>query len=213
MKSRNQYQTHALTQEHLLSSFAEFALGIYGIQVPQKIGSTALSPTDSDILDVIPKLAIRREHSAKQVFDSLEAFFTYLFDYRRSSPMNGEDKGNIVKSQAVLDGLAHHVWGLLKKTKAGSLRRCVLRHDDLNDRNILASDEGNITGIVDWEYHSVQPAILAVEYPPWLLYDGPFNPKFASVNTVWLDSADESARMCHLYEEVSLLGDWMSFSV
>jgi hypothetical protein len=41
-----------------------------------------------------------------------------------------------------------------------SLLRIVLVHGDPNHSNILIDESGAICGIVDWEFHSLQPAIL-----------------------------------------------------
>jgi Phosphotransferase enzyme family len=46
-----------------------------------------------------------------------------------------------------------------------------LAHDDLHDGNILVDESGNITGIIDWEFHSVVPSYAGNHYP--LLFTGP----------------------------------------
>jgi hypothetical protein len=76
----------------------------------------------------------------------------------------------------------------------------VFVHADLvNPQNVLVTAEGDITGIIDYLIH---PAIFAVEYPAWLLYDGDVDPRSANKMTVWLDSPDESARLRELYKKV-----------
>jgi hypothetical protein len=75
----------------------------------------------------------------------------------------------------------------------------------MNERNILIDKDGHITGVVDWEYQTLQPAVLAATYPPWLSYDGSCDPRFSNPQeTFWLDSADESKRLRDLYLQVSV---------
>lgn len=45
----------------------------------------------------------------------------------------------------------------------------VFVHDDLNQRNMLVDDEGQLTGIVDWECVSTYPISLACDFPCFLL--------------------------------------------
>ncbi|KAG2014993.1 hypothetical protein CC2G_008308 [Coprinopsis cinerea AmutBmut pab1-1] len=36
----------------------------------------------------------------------------------------------------------------------------------------LDPSSGSVTGIPDWEQHSLQPGVLAADYPEWLLFEG-----------------------------------------
>ncbi|KAL0959959.1 hypothetical protein HGRIS_011623 [Hohenbuehelia grisea] len=49
-----------------------------------------------------------------------------------------------------------------------TLLRCILKHDDMNPGNLLIDTNGSILGVIDWEFHSIVPAIIAVGPPPWL---------------------------------------------
>ncbi|KAG6812199.1 hypothetical protein H0H92_003935 [Tricholoma furcatifolium] len=92
------------------------------------------------------------------------------------------------------------------KENARSLLRGVFSHDDLNDQNILVDEYGRVSGIVDWEYHSITPAFLAASYPPWLSYDGRLDPRFAEPNwTVWLDRKEQINSLREYYSEVRRL--------
>jgi len=70
--------------------------------------------------------------------------------------------------------------------------------------NILVDKSGSITGVVDWEYHVLHPAVLAASYPPWLSYEGCNDPRFVDPKqTFWLDSPEESKRLRDLYLKVT----------
>lgn len=47
-----------------------------------------------------------------------------------------------------------------------SFLRCVLTHTDLHNHNILVTNDGRITAVLDWEVNRIQPAILGVDYYP-----------------------------------------------
>ena len=82
--------------------------------------------------------------------------------------------------------------------------RCVLAHDDLNDNKVPFSETtGELTGVIDWEYHSVIPICLAAEYPRFLRRDGRYDPRYCDENTWWLESPDESERLLALFELAS----------
>jgi hypothetical protein len=85
-------------------------------------------------------------------------------------------------------------------------------HDDPNYSNILIDESGRICGIVDWEFHALQPAILAASYTPWLEYDGCEDPRFCPDNTWWLESRAESKRLCGIFEEVRIVYELVSAS-
>lgn len=46
--------------------------------------------------------------------------------------------------------------------------RTILRHDDLNLKNLLVDDEGNITAVLGWEFQSCQPVWVATKTPAFL---------------------------------------------
>jgi RIO-like serine/threonine protein kinase len=74
---------------------------------------------------------------------------------------------------------------LFKATATPSLRRCVLVHDDMNERNILVDKDGHITGVGNSSLLSLR---LIIDYPPWLSYDGSSDPPFSNAReTFWLE--------------------------
>ena len=170
------------------------------MEVPQRIG-TLVPGISSKSSDVIPRIAIQ-SFRATRVFEDIQQYLAFLFDMKKNSPViGGDDGGPIDELRRYVDGVLAE---LLSKTTTSSLLRCVLVHDDLNSMNILVDKGGRITGIIDWEYQTLQPAVLAVDYPPWLSYDGCCDPRFADPKqTFWLDSPKESKRLCDLYLQIS----------
>ncbi|PIL32993.1 hypothetical protein GSI_05111 [Ganoderma sinense ZZ0214-1] len=81
--------------------------------------------------------------------------------------------------------------------------RCIPSHDDLNETNVpLVSSNGHITGIIDWEYHSVLPVVLAAEYPRYLRYDGIYDPRFTlEENGWWTARPEDAAKLRAIYAE------------
>ena len=138
---------------------------------------------------------------AIRVFEDIRQYLDFLFERKKNSPLIGEDYGGHI------DELKRHteriLTDLLSNPKAPSLFRCVLVHRDLNETNILVDKDGSVTGVIDWEYQALHPAVLAASYPPWLSYDGCDDPRFViPEETVWLDSPKESKRLCDLYLKV-----------
>jgi len=187
-------------KERLMSSYADVMLKMFSLDVPQKIGS--LSPGLSlSTPSVAPKSGLRHFVSADRVFYDIKEFFDFLFLVKRHSKFIGEDDVTRERATTVLNALQEHIHSLLAIVPA-SLLRIVLVHDDPNFSNILIDESGTICGIVDWEFHSLQPAILAAGYPPWLDYDGCEDPRFCPDDTWWLESREESKRLCGIFEEI-----------
>ncbi|KAG6812517.1 hypothetical protein H0H92_002408 [Tricholoma furcatifolium] len=152
---------------------------------------------------VVPTLCIDvNDLEAPKVFDDVCEYIDFLIEKKRRSHYIGQGDPT-----GCLDELSVHIHALLRdlqsKDNARSLLRGVLSHDDLNEQNILVDEHGQVTGVVDWEYHSITPAFLAANYPPWLSYDGPLDPRFADPHSLlWLDSAEQSKSLREYYSEV-----------
>jgi aminoglycoside phosphotransferase (APT) family kinase protein len=56
-----------------------------------------------------------------------------------------------------------------------------LAHDDLHDANIFVDEKGNITGIIDWEFHSTLPLYAANHYPLLLTDMEDFQKRYKTV--------------------------------
>ncbi|KAF9520842.1 hypothetical protein BS47DRAFT_1481178 [Hydnum rufescens UP504] len=196
----NMYSTlDTLAKERLVESFANVALDLFGLDVPQRIG-TFFPDISSKSFDVIPRIGIQR-FKATRVFNDIQEYLAFLFEMKSNSPViGGDDGGHIDELRRHVDGV---LAGLLSETTTSNLFRCVLVHNDLNEMNILVDEDGNITGVIDWEYQTLQPAILAADYPPWLSYDDCSDPRFADhKQTFWLDSPEESERLRDLYTRI-----------
>jgi hypothetical protein len=171
---------------------------LFGLDVPQRIGSL-VPDVLSGSFDVTPLIFIYSR--AIRVFEDIRQYLEFLFEMTKNSPLIGVDDGGHI------DELKRHtervLTDLLSNPNASALFRCVLVHRDLNDMNILVDKNGSITGVVDWEYQGLHPAVLAASYPPWLSYDGCDDPRFANPKqTFWLDSPKESKRLRDLYLKV-----------
>ncbi len=144
-------------------------------------------------MEVIPR------RGAPQVYDTLEDFIDFFFQRKLQSDSIGTDEELRRRNEKVLARLASEVARILKRLASQAYRRCVLTHDDLHPTNILVSDSGALTGVIDWEYQSVLPAVLAVTYPPFLqngLYDD-------DTNVFWSASPEDAAELRKLFAHVS----------
>ena len=180
----------------------DIALNLFRLNVPQRIG-TFVPAISSESFDVIPRIGVQR-FCASRVFDNIQQYLAFLFEMKKNSPVIGGDDGSHI------DELKGHVDGILaeilSKMPTSRLFRCVLVHDDLHEMNILVDKGGRITGVIDWEYQTLQPAILAADYPQWLSYDACCDPRFADPKqTFWLESPKESKRLRDVYLQVSKL--------
>jgi hypothetical protein len=166
---------------------------LFGLDAPQCIG-TFVPDVLSGSVDVT--LMISVHFRAIRVFEDIQQYLDFLFEMKKNSPLIGVDNGGHI------DELKRHtecvLIDLLSNLNAPTLLRCVLVHRYLVDKN------GSITGVVDWEYRVLHPAVFAASYPPWLSYDSCSDPRFVNPKqTFWLDSPKESKRLRDLYLKVS----------
>lgn len=154
-------------------------------------------------LTVGPLIAANPDYSSTEVIDSLSAYVRFLFSVKRETikKMKPED---IQRAEATLSSVERKVISMTEAISDVSLLRCVLTHADPHGYNILVDDDGNITGVIDWEFNYIQPAILAIEYPLWLSTEGRLDPRFASDSQWWEECPSERRRLCTLFEQVSL---------
>ncbi|KAI8972400.1 kinase-like domain-containing protein [Trametes punicea] len=186
-------------KERLIHAHAQVFLELFRLEVPQVIGSLDCS---DGVLRVVPRKTVNAAFSATRVYDTLEDFVSSLIETKLGSDYIGTDDASRRRGEEILLRLQSELLLICKRLDSPSYRRCVLTHDDLNQTNILVSDEGDITGIVDWEYQSVRPAVLAASYPGCIRYDGVGDPQFASENTWWTVSPQEAASLRELFAEI-----------
>ena len=87
-----------------------------------------------------------------------------------------------------------------------ALLRCVPSHQDFSAQNIFINGEGLITGVIDWEFHMVKPAVLAAAYPAWIRYYGTADPRFVDrkgqFTSFWMVSPADAERLRLEYDAV-----------
>jgi hypothetical protein len=74
------------------------------------------------------------------------------------------------------------------------------------DKMFFINSEGLITGVIDWEFHMVKPAVLAATYPSWIRYDGTIDPRFVDrkgqFSSFWTVSPVDAKRLRQEYDAV-----------
>lgn len=187
-------------KEQLVRSYADFALKLFDIDIPQMIGTISVM-SSPDELTVMPRICSASHTHASEVFPTLQKYLEYLstLKKRRAFTLDTGDE-NRFRAQASISQLIAHLRGHLTQLDERCVRRMVLAHDGLGDMNFMIDSSGNITGILDWWRNSTLPAILAADYPPWLRYDGINDPRFAAPRKSWLETPEESARLRGVYQ-------------
>lgn len=198
---KNLYPTlSSRAKEQLVRLYADFALKLFDINVPQTIGSISVA-SSSDELIVIPRIYNANHAHTSEVFPTLQKYLEYLstLKTRRAFTSDTGDEHRF-RAQASISQLIAHLRGHLTQLDERCVHRMVLAHDGLGDMNLMVDSSGNITAILDWWMNSTLPAILAAEYPPWLRYDGINDPRFAAPKKSWLETPEESARLRRIYQ-------------
>ncbi|RPD53357.1 kinase-like protein [Lentinus tigrinus ALCF2SS1-7] len=186
-------------KESIVLTMAEIMLDLHTLEVPQRIGTTLIH---GDVVNVVPLATIPFPPTHARVFDTLEEYILGLIEAKRTSSLVGTDDGDLSTANVVLDRLAKELPPIFHHLSAPSCRRCVLSHDDLHGANVLVDGEGQISGIVDWEFHSIVPLVLAAKYPSWIRYDGLCDPLFAIEGSWWHTSQEDAAKLRAVYADV-----------
>lgn len=187
-----------------MRSYADFALKLFGLEVPQTIGSISIRSFPDELV-VIPRIGNASHTRASVVFSTLQQYLQYLATLKKRRAFTLETKEqDRFRAQASITQLIAHLRRHLPQLDERCLRRVVLAHDGLGDMNLMVDSNGRITGVLDWWMHSASPAILAADYPPWLRYDGINDPRFAAPGKLWLETPEESTRLRAIYQEVRL---------
>lgn len=175
-------------------------LEIASLEVPQAIGTVTFR---NGVAETIPLIVAEPAITPERVFATLEEYLYSLVDVLRHSDRIGSDPASKANANEVLDRLTQELSGILGKLSGAVYRRCVLSHDDLRETNVLVDEQGHLTGIVDWEFHSTKPIVLAARYPVWVQYSGIHDPRFANEYACWVSSPEDAARLKALYSQVS----------
>ena len=194
-------------KESLVISYAQTFVELAVLEVPQEIGSTSIGHAPGT-LSVVPRAGLPPFEAADRNFADIREYFDYLQSGRR---IVAYENCTSDAEKAVIDELLRTLEDYIDvriSKLPDNVLRCALMHNDLNDSNILVDGEsGVVTGIIDWELHSIIPLCLAAEYPRFLRRDGMLDPKYNESNMWWLESPQESERLMALFEKVS----WIYF--
>ncbi|KAF8900267.1 kinase-like domain-containing protein [Gymnopilus junonius] len=198
------YHWHHLSEpakDHFIFAYVAILSQLFHLQAPHGIGSASFDDVSgSNTLAVGPLLAANPSYSTPKVIDTISGYVGFLFSVKREAikEMKPED---IQRAESTLSFIERKVTSVTQTISDSTLLRCVLTHADPHGYNILVDDDGNITGLLDWEFNYIQPAILAIDYPLWLSNEGRLDPRFASDSQWWEESPSERQRLCTLFEQ------------
>ncbi|KAF9483723.1 hypothetical protein BDN70DRAFT_280274 [Pholiota conissans] len=200
------YVWHSLTpaeKTRFISAYVDVLLVLFRLPMPQRIGSASAYDTDPNksSIAVVPLLSPTPGDSLSNVIDSISDYIDLLFAIKRRAieKMKPEDMN---RADITLSNLQAKASTMLQAVNSdASYLHCVLSHGDLHNYNILASNDGDITAVLDWEFNRIQPVILAIDYPLWLSTQAQFDPRFANDNEWWEESPAERARLCAVFEQ------------
>ncbi|KAI1791882.1 hypothetical protein LXA43DRAFT_382885 [Ganoderma leucocontextum] len=148
-------------KESIVRNTASFMLELNNLVVPQRIGTTLIR---DDIVDLVPLVSLALGLRPSCVFDTLEEYMHSLVQAKRDSDRISSDDPSRARANEVLDRLVTKLPSIFQRLSPSIYRRCTLSHDDLNETNVLVGSDGRIA-VVDWEFHSVRPVVLAAQYP------------------------------------------------
>ncbi|KAJ3851327.1 hypothetical protein EV368DRAFT_43371 [Lentinula lateritia] len=188
-----------------LRSFARFAITMFQAQCPQQIGSimrfSSNSPRNSRStkVEIGPAVAYRKTETPSQCFSSAQEYIRWLIACKQNRASSVANVGIILRR-------AEAIFVEEDKHQDADQLRCIPCHGDAVSHNILIDDSGEITGVIDWEFHMILPAYLAVDYPSWITYDGLQDPKFfpntGQFSPFWPTSRQEAASLRQLYDNI-----------
>ncbi|KAJ4483041.1 hypothetical protein C8J55DRAFT_511339 [Lentinula edodes] len=188
-----------------LRSFARFAIAMFQAQCPQQIGSimrfSSNSPRNSRStkVEIGPAVAYRKTETPSQCFSSAQEYIRWLIACKQNRASSVVNVGPILRR-------AEAIFVEEDRRQDADQLRCIPCHGDAVSHNILIDDSGEITGVIDWEFHMILPAYLAVDYPSWITYDGLQDPKFfpntGQFSPFWPTSRQEAASLRQLYDNI-----------
>jgi len=190
-----------------IRSYARIALDLFRIDAPNGIGSlssfksTADAQSGEPILG--PYILPSGLHTPSTVFQSIEEYFRWLIYVKKTLATVGTTKPDLYEAQVTLKRLEHLISESVSGYDAAFLRG-VPSHEDVSGQNVFINGEGLITGVIDWEFHMVKPAVLAAAYPSWIRYDGTADPRFVDkkgqFSSFWMASPVDAKRLRQEYD-------------
>ncbi|KAJ6490479.1 hypothetical protein DFH09DRAFT_1208643 [Mycena vulgaris] len=187
-------------KEHSVISWAPISVLMFRLPVPQQFG--LIKP----LYKVTSHLSITPEYS----FDisettNLLSFFTSAISSRRAFSLRSNNEEHEILCKR-LDRLLVGLEPLIARMQETPyMSRFALTHSDLRPSNIMLNEaNGEVVGIVDWEYHGCMPACMSAEYPRWIrspITESPIyrNPK-STIVSFFNDPKEERIRLSVLYE-------------
>ncbi|KAJ4475826.1 hypothetical protein C8R41DRAFT_923540 [Lentinula lateritia] len=189
-----------------LRSFARFAIAMFQAKCPQQIGSimrfssNSESPRDSGStkVEIGPVVAYRKTETPSQCFSSAQEYIRWLIACK-------QNRANSVANVKPILRRAEAIFAQETQRQDEEQLRCIPWHGDAVSHNILIDNSGEITGVIDWEFHMILPAYLAVDYPSWITYDGLQDPNFfpttGQFSPFWPTSRQEATSLRQMYDE------------
>ncbi|KAI0695065.1 kinase-like domain-containing protein [Cerioporus squamosus] len=174
---------------------AKIMVQLSELAVPAQIGVTLIQGDDVSV--------IAPPGGSGRVFDTLDEYMYARIEARRASPQIGSDDADRTRADAALTRLAEALPHILARLSSPLYRRCVLRHNDLNGTNILV-DENHVSGIIDWEFHTTIPIVLAAKPPFFVRYDGVNDPQFNTdkvLSMLWVATGEDASKLHTVYTE------------
>ncbi|TFY78258.1 hypothetical protein EWM64_g5754 [Hericium alpestre] len=183
----------------MLHEFADISVQISRVPVPSSapIGSLQSFDTTMGSVQVGPLYAAGLVGGAGP-FPTYQSYISYLV--KRAEEIMG---GETCKELQVIVALAER----LAPSEDDRMWRPTLMHGDLDPKNILSSN-GHIDAILDWEFHAVVPAFLALDYPKWLVNEGITDRRFAPMcldgmtcTRSWVETEEDAAEYRRIFAQ------------
>ena len=118
----------------------------------------------------------------------------------------GTAKPDLDEARVTLERLENLISESVSGYDDAALLRSAPSHQDFSAHNVFINGKGLITGVIDWEYHMVKPAVLAATYPSWIRYDGTADPRFVDrkgqLTSFWMASPADAERLRREYDAV-----------
>jgi len=192
-----------------IRSYAQIALNLFHIEAPDGIGSVSSFSSTGDSLLRKPVLGPFLLPSGlcapSTIFQSITEYLTWLIRIKISSHTVGTKNTDLEEAQLNLKRLEKLVCESIS-TFDTALLRSVPSHEDFSAQNVFINDDGAITGVIDWEFHMVKPAVLAAAYPSWIRYDGTLDPRFVDkegqFSSFWVTSPEEAIKLRQEFDVV-----------
>ena len=200
----------AITQEKNIQCYAEIALALFNTSTPPGIGSLLCldkSTTDRNPKPLLGPCISTDARPAPKRFETIADYFKWLLVRKRTSSTIGAAAEDRETADRVLRDVEELILRHISNFEE-ELLRSVPSHDDFGAHNVFINNDGTIAGVIDWEFHSIKPVVLAVNYPDWIRYDGCSDPRFVDrggqFSHFWVEGPKEAEILRRKYESVGV---------